>query len=574
MNMIIRFFLTLKACLSGLVILSLLMFTPASLADNLTASVDRNIIGLEETFILTLKYDEQINATPDYSLLRKDFDILNTQSGSYMTMINGRTESYTQWIISLAPRKIGKALIPSFNINGAISDAIEITVEGKTKTAQDTVKVDIQVDKSQGYVQEQLLVTLRLTTYVNISGANVEPLQIKDALVVQVDEKKYRNMDNGRESITYETTYAVYPQQSGEMVIPSVLYQVEVASNMRDYMDFFATNRGNLMRLRTDEQRIHIKPTPNDVRAQPWLPAKDIRIEEHWSSSPDTVKIGEPITRTLTIRAEGLSAGQLPPLPNPTINGLNSYQDQAQNDDQKSAQGVTGSRIETTAIVANQPGKFILPAITLHWWDTDEQMFKTATLAESTLNVSGIAIAQNVPASQENSGDISVPINTDINSLAQQQTPETKHPAWVYLLLTFSLIINFVLAILLWKSRRKLAEQQEVGDYFASQSAQEEKDVWNNLREAIATKDPIQIRKSIITWGKIFWADEQIESLEKVMKKFDSTELKKLFNDVDAAIYSNNQTPIAFAELLEKLTILRKAPKKNDEKLLETLYPS
>ena len=94
------------------------------------------------------------------------------------------------------------------------------------------------------------------------------------------------------------------------------------------------------------------------------------------------------------------------------------------------------------------------------------------------------------------------------------------------------------------------------------------------MQNAEATKNPLQIRKAVIAWGKIFWADEQIASLDRLMKKFDSAELKKLLQDIDAAIYSNNQTPINVAGLLEKLAILRKKPHKNDEKLLDTLYPS
>src|SRR5690606_27246441 len=101
-------------------------------AGNLTASVDRDTLALTETFTLTLRYDEQINATPDYELLQKDFDILNTRSGTQMSIINGSMEASTEWKIALAPKRIGKLLIPSFNVDGAISDAIEITIEGKS----------------------------------------------------------------------------------------------------------------------------------------------------------------------------------------------------------------------------------------------------------------------------------------------------------------------------------------------------------------------------------------------------------------------------------------------------------
>lgn len=549
-----------------------LLCSNQALAGNLTASVDKDTLGLDETFVLTLRYDEQINAAPDYTLLEKDFDILNTQNGTYMSLVNGRAESYTQWTIALAPRKIGIALIPSFNINGAISDAIQITVEGKSKQAQDSVDVSIEVDKTQAFVQQQLLVTLRLTTHVDLAGANVEPLQIKDALVVQVDDKKYRNVTNGRESITYETTFAVFPQTSGELIIPSVLYQVEVAGNTRDYMDFFARNRGNLLRLRTEEQRITVNPTPNDPKAQPWLPAKDIRIEEHWSSSPDNLKVGEPITRTLTIKADGLSAGQLPPLAALDIQGLSAYQDQAQNDDQKSERGITGSRIETTAIVANQPGTFTLPEIKLHWWDTDEQQFKTTTQAASTLIVGGIAATQ--PDQPEASDNISVPMNTDLNSLPTQNLPAPeKTPLWIYAILLLSLIINFVLGVVYWRAKRRMADQREVKEYFDNESAHHEKEAWGQLREALATTDLVKIRRAIINWGKLFWNDEQLSTLDTLARKFNSQEFKAVCDDIDAAIFGHKPAPVVMDKLPGLLANLRKVTRVTTKEPLDKLYP-
>jgi hypothetical protein len=68
---------TMKNLISLWVLLLGAVFALPSLAANLTASVDRDTLGLEETFVLSLRYDERINATPDYDLLRKDFDVLN-----------------------------------------------------------------------------------------------------------------------------------------------------------------------------------------------------------------------------------------------------------------------------------------------------------------------------------------------------------------------------------------------------------------------------------------------------------------------------------------------------------------
>ena len=287
---------TIKNWLS-LAIGFLLMVTGLNVfAGNLTASVDRDTLGLEETFTLVLRYDEQINATPDYELLQKDFDILNTQSGTQMSIINGSMEASTEWKIALAPKRIGKLLIPSFKIDGAVSDAIEITVEGrsrKPKDGQNDVTVEMEANTDRVYVQQQIIVTLRLYTTVGLSGVDLQPLQVKDALVVQLDEKQSPTKINNRPGAVVESRFAIFPQQSGELIIPSVLYQVSVNNGARDVWDrFYGNGQNNILRLRTEEQKINVLSAPASANGAPWMPANKVELVEHWSASTDSLKVG------------------------------------------------------------------------------------------------------------------------------------------------------------------------------------------------------------------------------------------------------------------------------------------
>ena len=129
-----------------------------------------------------------------------------------------------------------------------------------------------------------------------------------------------------------------------------------------------------------------------------------------------------------------------------------------------------------------------------------------------------------------------------------------------------------ILAILLWQSRRKTAEQQEVDDYFATQSTQIEKDAWQNLRKNFTNGDTLKIRKAIIDWGKIFWKDEQLSTLDGLAKKFNSKELKVFFDELDAAIFGSKPNPTT-DNLLALLENLRKTTKKGENEILDRLYP-
>lgn len=548
-------------------------------AGNLTASVDRDELGLEETFTLVLRYDEQINTTPDYELLRKDFDILNTQSGTQMSIINGSMEASTEWKIALAPKRIGKLLIPSFTIDGAISDAIEITVEGKSKSPKNTdnnVTVEVETSKDTSYVQEQIIVTLRLYTTVGLNGIELQPLQVKDALVVNIDEKQYQTKINGRPGAVVETRYAVFPQQSGELIIPSMLYQVSVSSGQRDLWDrFYGNSQNNILRLRTDEQRINVLPAPASVTAGDWLPALNVSLSEHWSTSLDSLKVGEPITRSITVKADGLTAGQINPLQLAPIDGLTFYNDQAQTDDQKSANGVEGSRIETIAIVPTKAGHFTLPEIKLNWWDTKSNSIRTATLPAVSLTVGLGDMTQLAAPANEIEEPTSVDINTDLSTIEPQQTVvQEKTPLWLYISNALALIVALFFALRFWQTKRELVALHTTERAELNELNQNENEAWNNFKRTLADKELTALRKALINWAQVYWNNESITSLQAIATQAHEPALTEELRKLDEAMFSAHSSAPDTEVLLQLLANLRKTKHKKtaDNKKLRPLY--
>jgi hypothetical protein len=550
-------------------------------AGNLTASVDRDTLGLEETFTLTLRYDEQVNATPDYELLRKDFDILNTQSGTQMSIINGSMEASTEWKIALAPKRIGKSLIPSFTIDGAISDAIEMTIEGKSKSPKSTdnnVTVEIETSKETSYVQEQIIVTLRLYTTVGLSGIDLQPLQVKDALVVQLDEKQYQTKINGRAGAVVETRYALFPQQSGELIIPGMLYQISLASGQRDLWDrFYGNNQSNILRLRTDEQRLNILPTPASVTPGEWLPANNVSLSEHWSTSIDSLKIGEPITRSITIKADGLTASQISPLNFGAIDGLTFYSDQPQSDDQKSANGVTGSRIETVAIVPTKAGHFTLPEVKVNWWDTKTNSLSTATLPAVHLTVGLGDMTQLQPVAPADTIDTPAAIAPSTEpSLVQPQPTfvEQKAPLWLYITTLLSIVIAAFFALRFWQIKRELAAIYITNRNEKNEVNQKENDAWNNFKRSLTEKELVGLRKALIAWAQIYWKDPTISSLQTLSDRAQEPALTDELRKLDEAIFSTHASAPDTDILLQLLANLRMNKRKSagNNGRLEPLY--
>lgn len=568
----------------------LLMVTGLNVfAGNLTASVDRDTLGLEETFTLVLRYDEQINASPDYELLQKDFDILNTQSGTQMSIVNGSMEASTEWKIALAPKRIGKLLIPSFNIDGAVSDAIEITVEGKSRKPKDSdnnVSVEIETSVDAAYVQQQIIVTLRLYTTVGLSGIELQPMQVKDALVVQLDEKQYQTKINNRPGAVVETRYAIFPQQSGELIIPSMLYQVSVNQGGRDIWDrFYGNNRNNILRLRTDEQRINVLPAPASAAGNTWMPAKSLELSEHWSTDISALKVGEPVTRTITIKADGLTAGQITPLDVSNIDGVTFYKDQAQTDDQKSPDGVVGTRTETIAIVPTKEGTFTLPQTEVRWWNNHSQMMETAYLNAVTLKVgSGVAsqpattgpntIASVDENTSEEPVDTSAVTGANTNQLQIQQVEKT--PVWLYVTNLVSLLIAAFFAFKFLQQRRATESNRNAHNHVLRAQQETETQAWGEVKRQLADKSLTGLRKAIIDWGRIYWRAPDLNGLNSVAERARDIELGDELRKLDEAIFSNQNAVPDLDKLLQILANLRRDKQKNNnaDLTLKPLYPN
>ena len=545
-----------------LLMLSSLCAVP-SIAANLSASVDRDTLGLEETLVLNLRYDEQINATPDYDLLRKDFDILNVQSGTQMSIINGSMEASTQWTLSLAPKKIGTALIPSFNINGAVSDAIEITVEGKSRnqTSNDeNITLVTELDQHSSHVQQQLLLTVRLYSKVSLAGIELEPLELKNAIVVKLDDKQYQTQVHGQAAIAIESRFAVYPQQSGELLIPSLLYQVAVDNDTRD---IFGRSNSKILRYRTDEQRIDVKPA-RSAAGEPWLPAKNLTLTEHWNLDIDDLKVGEPVSRTITIKADGLTAAQITPLPSPQVKNLTFYKDQAQNDDQKNDAGVVGTRIETLAIVPTQAGKFVLPEVKVKWWNTQSQEFEIASLPAVSLTVASSAMSasnlQTTPAATEPIEP--VPLTTDLNSLNPQQPITTEAPYWLYATNLICFIGLLFFALKAWQLQRSLKSISATKAAITAAHIHKESDAWQKLKATIALQQAAQIRVELLHWAQLHWPKQQLLSLQDLIQHLDDPKLTQVLTQLDQAAYSSHAAPLDTSELLQLLSNLRRSKNK------------
>lgn len=548
-----------------LLAISLLLSSFFAHADQLIASVDRNEISLQETFTLTVSANSRANGAPEFNALKNDFEILTNNQSQFTSITNKGAEFKKVWQLTLAPKRTGKLLIPSFNVDNSVSDAIEIDVSPANQTqanSDESVRVKLEVNKTSVHVQEQLLVTIKLISQVRLTQADMQPLELNNAVVIPLADKRkeYISTINGKQHLILETNYAVFPQESGELIIPSIIYSAvpEVERDM--WNDPFGRNRANILRLPTETQHINVQPIPPAAQGKAWQPASNFTLHETWSSSLDHLKMGEPVTRTITITAEGLSGGQIAPLPSNAFEGLTFYPDQPQHSDTKTSKGVEGTRVETTAIIPNHGGEFTLPAVSVEWWDVNSQSLKTASLPERKINVLGDASPTKAQAA--------APIQSAPQPAASN--PVARSSPWLWVSTLAFALATLALGVWVLRLSTRLKHIDAEQAQAEAMTNAKEKHIWDALKDSAAQKDGQGLRKHILAWAHFHWPESTIHALDDVAKLASKPELTQALKKLDEILYSKH--PDAHFEPQTILSLLNTCRKeKNSQKKTEGL---
>lgn len=473
-----------------------LLVSLSLLAGEFSASVDRTELNEQDTLTLVLRYNEQIGfSSPDLTPLQNDFQILGQQRSNQFRSVNGQQESFTQWLITLTPLRTGTLTIPAITFKGARTSPITLTVAARPAAVQSQAGeeffFDTQVSPGDNlYVQAQLLYTEKLYYRTAHEEASLSELKVTDARVQPLGEvRQYTTTLNGQRYGVYERRFAIFPEVSGELVIPGQRFGALVRN------PYDRWSRGRQINLVSKPLTLQVLPIPDHYPQAPWLAAQNLSIREQFSTPPRRWQAGEAVTRTFILQADGLSGSQLPAVPLPEIPQLRYYPDQISHDDQISAQGLTGQATQAVALVATQGGTLTLPEVRIPWWNTRTATLEYATLPAHTVTIA--APAASTAAEEYRSPDSSPDAGHSVQS---ESLNEALHAPlatrWLApllgLLLALSVLLN--LWLLLRRPRPALATT------LSPPSSPSLRSLWQVLQQAAQAQDAAALRRAILDW--------------------------------------------------------------------------
>lgn len=373
---------------------------------SVSASVDKNPVMINESLILTVTADDDIDRNAlDTSALLTDFIVGRTSVNSQTSMVNFNTTRTTTWNTVLIPRQSGEIIIPRFEIDGVKTQAIKLNVLAADKSvtsAQQDLFITTQVSATELYVQQQITLTVKLHFAAELKRGSLTEPTLTGANILQIGkDKESENIINGKRYRIIERIYAISPQKSGDVILKSPIFSGEImmpSTRRSNFLSFADTKPVSII---GDDIALTIKAIPTEITGA-WLPSELLALHQEWQPEPSKFKVGEPITRTITLTAAGLSEEQLPEITMEVPQGLKVYPDQPELHTGLNNERLVSQKVINFAIVASQAGEYQLPEITIPWWNT---VTNKAELAK-------------IPGQK-----ISVLPNTDIIPVTTQQPP-------------------------------------------------------------------------------------------------------------------------------------------------------
>lgn len=562
-----------------LTLLSLPGMTLAQQQTRVETELDRTEIARGETVTLRVRvHGQQGGVAIDLDPLREQFEIVSTRSASHLRSVNNRIESWTDYLLVLFPRELGEQQIPPLSVAGQMTNAYTITVTEPSVTGlasgQD-VHMETIISKDSVYVQEQLLFTIRLYyTIAGIRNPNFTEVAPDNTVVQMLGQPhQYEQLIDGQRYGVYEMNYVLFPQRSGELEIPDIVFRGELTDGSSNFV--FRNPNMRPVTAFASGYTIAVKERPGAFPADnTWLPASDVRVEERWSDDITRLQPGQSVTRTLTITANGLDGAALPPLGRPEIERMNVYPETPVIERTIIDGNVVGTRTETYELVATENGSVVIPEINLPWWDVNSDTLRQAVVPTSFVVVEAPGGASAADVSDATTAtDDSAPGNLLPPAASDELLSGRQTPAWIIYSLIAVLSLLLMIMWLLWQRRRPVAEKPGIVRtpvYERDIEDGQEKLAFKQLESSLAAAEPLQLRQHLIAWGRQYHRDAGLHNLDDLAARFNNSELTDLCQALQATLYSSSRdlsfTTRQREQLLTLLRAERSANLKHDQR--------
>ncbi|MEJ2399933.1 MAG: BatD family protein [Xanthomonadales bacterium] len=509
------------------ILLAALLLAPAALAQ-VELELDRQRVVVGETVTLTFRTDDpQQSLEADFSALEADFAVLDRRTETQLSIVNGQQTAVVRLLLTVEPRRAGRLTIPAFDFPGARTAAVTLQVAPAPELAPGElppvfIEVDLIPDEGPRYVHAQFGLVVRVFyPQNNLTEATISQPEPTPAAVRLLQETPYQAERGGQRYRVLERIYAVFPERSGTLEIPAM----ELSGRLVERGAGSAWQpavRGRRIRVESDPLTLTIEPRPDTFTGSAWLPARELTLAQQISAA-DTLRVGEPVTRTVLIDAVGLEENMLVEPVWPELPDARLYPDKPQGITRDDGHWVLGHKEFRYAVVPEQAGVLVLPELRLDWWDTVEDRQRTAVLPAHSVQVQPSAM---VPPPEPERGSEPVTGAPVTAPAASGATPARFWPG-----LTAAFAGLWLLTLGLWLRARRAGDRTMA---VASRTPGDGQEFLERLKRACEAGDRVAARRNLRGWLRTRGVSDD-RSLLDFAATVDDADLRDAVYALDAA---------------------------------------
>ena len=559
------------------IMISLFLATYALVVDaTIQVELDPSPARVNETVQLTLTQNgASSGGVPNLRGLQKNFLILGTARQVSYALVNGRSTTLSQWVISLKPLKTGVLSIPAIKIGSEQTDPMTINVEAASGATSSSSPDEASLDDStetrgqdarslilktsmnqeKPYVNQEIIYTVKLFNSTNLLDAEYQAPKAEDALIIPLgDARRYQQVLGSTHYVVEEQRYAVFPQKSGRLTISSPTFTALI-------YDF----NPHRVTVQDKETEVSVQAIPKQYQNE-WLPAKAVTLTEHYENKSQSIAQGSTLVRTIILEGTGIPAQLLPALSFKGTNELNVYPEKSTERNQVRQGELVGSTEYKITYLFNKPGTIKIPELIVPWFNTHTGKAEAAVLPEQSIQVTPVL----TPLSDTLKGAREQPDQGNTSSLKPLSTQTVTTQSTEYFgswLVAGFFAVAWFLTLCLWA--RQKGTRGTKGSYNT---------VLGQLKKACANAQPKEARDALLKWSALQWPDARILNLHDLVELVNQVELKKQIQILSHALYKQDAASLWRGEaLFDAVKAMKKgthAPRKKQKIDLPPINPN
>ena len=223
--------------------------------------------------------------------------------------------------------------------------------------------------------------------------------------------------------------------------------------------------------------------------------------------------MGDALTRTIKLRAADVPGMVFPPVSFRSHDGLGVYPKPPAVADSTQRGEFTGQRIETVTYICEKAGIYTLPALTIPWFDVDDEQLKRVELPAVTVEV------------------IATP------RLALDSPPSESSQLWWS---SGAVCVILVTVLLFWRFRRRLATRI---DDWRARRAESEAAYFARLKIACQSDNPAMTLDALTHWIDRVNEGEELATVDQFVCGSADADLRRQKEELDRLLFAASPAP-------------------------------